>query len=32
MGKGGSVKLDQAVVGLDNFSTGKQRNLDERKS
>jgi UDP-N-acetylglucosamine 4-epimerase len=23
------LKLDQAVVGLDNFSTGKQRNLDE---
>jgi len=23
------LKLDQTVVGLDNFSTGKQRNLDE---
>jgi len=23
------LKLDQAVVGLDNFSTGKQRNLEE---
>lgn len=23
------LKLDQRVVGLDNFSTGKQRNLDE---
>ena len=23
------LKLDQRVIGLDNFSTGKQRNLDE---
>jgi UDP-N-acetylglucosamine 4-epimerase len=23
------LKLDQTVVGLDNFSTGKQKNLDE---
>ncbi len=23
------LKLDQVVVGLDNFSTGKQQNLDE---
>ena len=23
------LKLDQAVVGLDNFATGYQRNLDE---
>lgn len=26
------LKLDQTVVGLDNFSTGKQRNLDEVQS
>ncbi len=26
------LKLDQRVVGLDNFSTGKQRNLDEVRS
>lgn len=26
------LNLDQAVVGLDNFSTGKQRNLDEVKA
>jgi len=26
------LKLDQKVVGLDNFSTGKQRNLDEVQS
>lgn len=26
------LKLGQAVVGLDNFSTGKQRNLDEVQS
>lgn len=25
------LKLDQSVVGLDNFSTGKQKNLDEVK-
>jgi UDP-N-acetylglucosamine 4-epimerase len=25
------LKLDQRVVGLDNFSTGKKRNLDEVK-
>ena len=25
------LKLDQPVVGLDNFSTGKQANLDEVK-
>ena len=26
------LKLDQTVVGLDNFATGKQKNLDEVKS
>ena len=26
------LKLDQTVVGLDNFSTGHQRNLDEVRS
>ena len=26
------LKLDQKVVGLDNFATGHQRNLDEVKS
>jgi UDP-N-acetylglucosamine 4-epimerase len=26
------LKLDQCVIGLDNFSTGKQRNLDEVRS
>ena len=26
------LKLDQVVVGLDNFSTGKQQNLDEVRS
>ena len=26
------LKLDQTVVGLDNFSTGRQRNLDEVQS
>ena len=26
------LRLDQTVVGLDNFSTGKQRNLDEVKA
>ncbi|MBT0653106.1 SDR family oxidoreductase [Geomobilimonas luticola] len=26
------LKLDQVVVGLDNFATGKQRNLDEVQS
>lgn len=26
------LKLDQRVVGLDNFSTGHQRNLDEVQS
>ena len=26
------LKLDQTVVGLDNFATGKQRNLDEVQS
>lgn len=26
------LKLDQRVVGLDNFSTGYQRNLDEVKT
>lgn len=26
------LKLDQPVVGLDNFSTGKQANLDEVKA
>ena len=26
------LKLDQRVVGLDNFATGHQRNLDEVRS
>ena len=26
------LKLDQRVVGLDNFATGHQRNLDEVKT
>src|SRR3954465_15726430 len=26
------LRLDQRVVGLDNFSTGKKRNLDEVKA
>src|SRR6478735_7039063 len=26
------LKLDQRVVGLDNFSTGKKKNLDEVKA
>ncbi|HKI69240.1 MAG TPA: NAD-dependent epimerase/dehydratase family protein, partial [Verrucomicrobiae bacterium] len=26
------LKLDQRVVGLDNFSTGKQHNLEEVKT
>ena len=28
---GSTIKLDQVVIGLDNFATGHQYNLDEVK-